>query len=201
MANQLPVSPPPPPEASSRAEGAALERLSSRARWLAVVPLVAIVLFAIGLIAVWVSEDIRMSAFAHALGMRGTSLQPEAVAYPQAIWPNLTRTVPILVFAATMIFLFQLFRRLAAGHVLDARNARLVSRAGLGFVAFAVTAIVSNTVTTLLLSFYNLPGERVLSIGLTASDIGAFAAGFALWGLGSVLGEAARVADDHASIV
>lgn len=175
--------------------------LSRRARWLAVVPLIAATLLMIGLVSQWVSHDLRVSVLAHSLGMRGENLVTDATAFPAVWWPMVARTIPVLIFIGTMLFLFRLFRRLSQGHVLDIANARLVSRAGLGFVLFAATAMISNTVTTLLLSLHNPPGERILTIGFTTSDIGAFAAGFALWGLGSVLVQAARVADDHASIV
>ncbi|MEM1286042.1 MAG: hypothetical protein AAGH43_11695 [Pseudomonadota bacterium] len=176
-------------------------RLARRARWLAVVPLIAALLLGVGLVAQWVSEDLRAAAFASSLGMRGNDLVRDAVAFPAALWPTIIRSVPIFVFGGTMYLLFRLFRRLSVGFVLDQMNAKLVSRAGIGFVIFAGTAVLSNTLTTLLLSLHNPPGERILSIGFTTSDIGAFAAGFALFGLGSVLGEAARVADDNASIV
>jgi hypothetical protein len=133
--------------------------------------------------------------------MAGSQLAPGAAQFPHALWPMILATLPILVFAGTMWTLHQLFRRLALGIVLDARNAALVSHAGLGFVAFAVLAMLRNTLTTLYLSMSDPAGPGVLSVGFTASDIGAFAAGFALWGLGLVLSEAARIADDHASFV
>lgn len=185
----------------SDSEASRPTKLSKRARWLAIVPLIAATLLMIGLVSQWVSHDLRISVLAHSLGMRGEAFAAEAAAFPAAFWPMLARTIPILIFTGTMFFLFRLFRRLSAGHVLDSVNARLVSRAGLGFVLFAATAMISNTVTTLLLSLYNPPGQRILTIGFTTSDIGAFAAGFALWGLGAVLVQAARLADDHASIV
>jgi hypothetical protein len=192
MPNVASASPTPAP---------AKTRLSCRARWLAIVPLVAASMMLIGLVAQWVSEDIRTTFISTSPGMLGTDLAADAAQFPAVIWPMLLRTVPILVFVLTMLTLFQLFRRLAQGVVLDERNAKLVSRAGIGFVVFAVTAILSNTLATLYLSMTNPDGPGVFSVGFTASDIGAFASGFALWGLGLVLSEAARVADDHASIV
>lgn len=185
----------------SGAETLRSSKLSKRARWIAIIPLVGAVLLMIGLISQWISYDLRVSVLQHSLGMRGQTFTTDAAAFPAAFWPMIARTIPTLIFVGTMLMLFRLFRRLSAGHVLDTVNARLVSRAGLGFVVFAATAMVSNTVTTLLLSLHNPPGERILSIGFTTSDIGAYAAGFVLWGLGSVLFQAARVADDHASIV
>ncbi len=175
--------------------------ISRRARWVAIVPLLAAAGLLIGLIGQWVSEDIRTTMISSSLGMLGNDMSAEAASYPGVIWPMLFRTVPVVVFVLTMLVLFQLFRRLAKGTVLDARNAQLVSRAGLGFLMFAVLAMASNTLTTLYLSMTNPDGPGVLTIGFTTSDIGAIAAGFALWGLGLVLSEAARVADDHASIV
>lgn len=179
----------------------ASSRLSRRARWLAIVPLAAAGLMLIGLVAQWVSQDIRATFISTSLGMLGTDMAADAAQFPGVIWPMLLRTVPIVVFVLTMLTLFQLFRRLAQGVVLDERNAMLVSRAGIGFVVFAVTAMLSNTLTTLYLSMTNPDGPGVFSVGFSASDIGAFASGFALWGLGLVLSEAARIADDHASIV
>lgn len=187
--------------ASPRSSALRLTPVSRRARWVAIVPLLAAAALLIGLIGQWVSEEIRATFISTSLGMLGTQMAAEAASFPNVIWPMLLRSVPVVVFVLTMLVLFQLFRRLATGTVLDARNAQLVSRVGLGFVIFAATAMASNTLATLILTAANPPGERVLTIGFTTSDIGAFAAGFAFWGLGSVLGEAARVADDNASIV
>ncbi|MFN3170033.1 MAG: hypothetical protein ACE37E_04995 [Hyphomicrobiales bacterium] len=178
-----------------------LTPISRRARWVAVVPLLAAGLLLVGLVAQWVSEDIRAMYISTSLGMMGNEMAPGAASFPSVIWPMLFRTVPAIVFVLTMLTLFQLFRRLAQGVVLDERNAKLVSRAGIGFVLFAVTAMLSNTLTTLYLSMTNPDTPGVFSVGFTASDLGAYAAGFALWGLGLVLSEAARVADDHAGIV
>lgn len=178
-----------------------LTPISRRARWVAVVPLLAAGLLLVGLVAQWVSEDIRAMYISTSLGMMGNEMAPGAASFPSVIWPMLFRTVPAIVFVLTMLTLFQLFRRLAQGVVLDERNAKLVSRAGIGFVLFAVTAMLSNTLTTLYLSMTNPNTPGVFSVGFTASDLGAYAAGFALWGLGLVLSEAARVADDHAGIV
>lgn len=191
----------PTPSAISELPPEMVSRLSRRAHWLAVVPLIAALLIIIGLVTQWASLDIRAATFASSMGMRGNPLNLDAAAYPAAFLPMLARSVPVLIFAGTMIFLFTLFRRLSAGHILDVANAKLVSRAGIGFVVFAATAMISNTVITLLLSLHNPPGQQILTIGLTTSDIGAFAAGFALWGLGAVLVQAAGLADDHASIV
>lgn len=178
-----------------------LWQLSRRARLLAIVPLIAGATMVIGVIVLWLSADIRAVAFGSTLQLAGATLHPEAVNFPYAFWPTLLFTLPVLVFIGTMLMLNSLFRRMAHGQVFDARNAQLVSRSGLGFIAFALASIVCNTLRGLLLSASNPPGERVLSIGLNASDIGAFAAGFALLGLGLVLSEAARMADDHAGIV
>lgn len=178
-----------------------LTPVSRRARWVAIVPLLAAAALLIGLVGQWISEDIRTTFISTSLGMLGSTMAPDAASFPNVIWPMLFRTVPVVVFAATMLVLFQLFRRLAKGTVLDARNAQLVSRAGLGFVIFAVLAMASNTLTTLYLSMTNPDGPGIFTIGFTTSDIGAFAAGFALWALGLVLGEAAHIADDNASIV
>ncbi|CAN0576112.1 unnamed protein product [Ectocarpus sp. 12 AP-2014] len=187
--------------ASPHSSRSPLTPISRRARWVAIVPLLAAAGLLIGLIGQWVSEDIRTTMISTSLGMLGNDMAAEAASFPNVIWPMLFRTVPVVVFVLTMLVLFQLFRRLAKGTVLDARNAQLVSRAGLGFVIFAVLAMASNTLTTLYLSMTNPDGPGVLTIGFTTSDIGAFAAGFALWGLGLVLSEAARMADDHAGIV
>lgn len=189
------------PRSPATADTASPSPLSPRARWLAFVPLLAAALLLIGIIAQWVSPDIRKSMLASSLGMLGQPMQPEAALFPQALWPTVFRTVPVLIFVGTMLVLYQLFRRFSQGLVLDARNAQLVARAGLGFILFALAVMVANTLSTLVLSMSDSSTPGVFTVGFTTSDIGAFAAGFALWGLGLVLSEAARIADDHASII
>jgi hypothetical protein len=175
--------------------------LSRRVRWLALVPLAAAVMVLFGMVANWVSPELRLAAFNAALGPNAAGTGAALTALPQALGPMAVLSLPGLAFIATMLILFRLFRRLAGGHVLDVVNARLVSWAGIGFVAFAAIGTIANTLAILLLTASNPPGERVLAIGFSSGSLGALAAGLAFVALGLVLGEAARMADDHASII
>lgn len=174
---------------------------SKAARWVAYVPLAAGAMLLIGMAAIWLMPEMRASMFGTALGIEQASVNPSLVSFPGAFWPSAMISVPMLVFAWTMWQLHLLFRRLAAGLTFDRTNASLVSRAGLGFVAFGALGVVTNTIVVLLLTGSNPPGERVLSVGFSSASLGALAAGFAFWALGLVLREAADLADDQAQII
>jgi len=72
-----------------------LTPISRRARWVAIVPLLAAAGLLIGLIGQWVSEDIRTTMISTSLGMLGNDMAAEAASFPNVIWPMLFRTVPV----------------------------------------------------------------------------------------------------------
>ncbi|MEM6381805.1 MAG: hypothetical protein AAF739_03960 [Pseudomonadota bacterium] len=164
-------------------------------------PLVAAALLLLGIAMMWLIPDVRFGALSAALGDSAPAPGQAVYTWRSAIVPLALLSLPALVFAWTMWMLNRLFSRMAKGIVLDAHNARLVSQSGLGFAAFGVLAVIGNTLAVLVLTASNAPGERVLSISFSAASLGALAAGFAFWGLGAVLAEAARVAEEHAGIL
>ncbi|MBV6658932.1 MAG: hypothetical protein KI785_14310 [Devosiaceae bacterium] len=172
-----------------------------RAGRIAYVPLIAAGLLLLGVVMTWLVPELRLSAINGALGDASLFVGPDRASLPGALIPLVLLTIPSLIFAWTMWLLYRLFRRMAQGILLDQPNASLVSRAGLGFVLVGAIGTLSNTLIVLAITAANPPGERVFSVGFSTASLGALAAGFAFWGLGAVLSEAARVAEDSASIL
>lgn len=177
------------------------QRAMRRARWIAPVPLLAGAAALVGMAAVWLMPELRLGAMAGVLGQMGQPVDPGLARFPGALVPMILISLPALVFAGTMLVLSHLFRRMAGGKLIDARNAQLVSRVGVGFLVLALVSTLSGTLAVLALTASNPPGERVLSVGLSSAGLGSIAAGLAFWGLGLVLAEAARIADEHAEIL
>ncbi len=72
---------------------------------------------------------------------------------------------------------------------------------GLGLAGTAALAVVFRPLQILLLTSGNAPGERVLALSITSSDIGFALAGGLMVVIGHVMADAARIAEDNASIV
>lgn len=78
-------------------------------------------------------------------------------------------TLGLMIHA--VVSLMRMFALFAEGRVFDTDAARWMRRAGLSLFALAIFSTVSRTLTILLLSLANPPGERQLAIGLEGMQL------------------------------
>jgi len=97
--------------------------------------------------------------------------------------------------------IWRLFGRFAAGEVLAPRPARHLRRLGGALITLAVLSPLSDTLTALALTWHNPPGQRQLIVHVSGQDYLALLFGLMLMALAAVLGEAARVAQEHSEFV
>ncbi|QBY01939.1 DUF2975 domain-containing protein [Rhodophyticola sp. CCM32] len=94
-----------------------------------------------------------------------------------------------------------LFACYKKGETLSAQCADRILRIGQGLVAVGIVGILSNTVTVLLLTMGNPPGERTLSISFTDGHVGFFMAGGLIVVIGWVMREAAQIAEENRGFI
>lgn len=78
-------------------------------------------------------------------------------------------TLGLMIHA--VVSLTRMFALFSAGRVFDTDAARWMRRAGLSLFALAIFSTISRTLTILLLSLANPPGERQLAIGLEGMQL------------------------------
>jgi Protein of unknown function (DUF2975) len=94
-----------------------------------------------------------------------------------------------------------LFNRLADGLVFEAETGVLLRRFGIALVVFAALSPFVGGLMTGLVTMGNAPGERTFQLGISADSIVLAIVGTLILTTGSVMAEAARLAEDHRQIV
>jgi Protein of unknown function (DUF2975) len=102
---------------------------------------------------------------------------------------------------ATFLGMRRLFGRYRRGEILSDACAGDVLRIGQALFAVAAMTVLVPTLQTLILTWGNAPGGRILSIGLDGSTLGFLLSGGLLIVIGWVMREAAVVAEDAKGFV
>jgi hypothetical protein len=94
-----------------------------------------------------------------------------------------------------------LFNRLADGLVFEAETGVLLRRFGIALVVFAAVSPFVGTLMTGLVTMGNAPGERLFRFGIGSDSIVLAIVGTLILTTGSVMAEAARLAEDNRQII
>lgn len=94
--------------------------------------------------------------------------------------------------------LFGLYRR---GETLTAAPALRIRRIGLGIMVAALMSVLMRPLAGLILTLGNPPGERMLVLLLSSTDIGLVLAGGLMLVVGWIMGEAVRIAEENRGFV
>lgn len=186
-------------ENSRPVDGAAAMRIRQLSIWAQRTALLAIVLLVVTTAAMplnieWLDENLRREI---AVG-EGVSL---------AITPA-TRTIAyLMMLSVTAIFIFalwtayRLFADYARGEIFTELAASRLSRIGWAVVAMSPSSTLVDTLSTIVLTINNPPGQRHVSITLDATDLIAIVGGLVLVAVGRIMLEATRVAEENRQFV
>jgi hypothetical protein len=94
-----------------------------------------------------------------------------------------------------------LFGRLAAGEAFETQTGVLLRRFGTAVLVYAGLIPIVACVTVYLITMYNPPGEHLFIFGIGDHEVILALIGTLILVLGSVLAEAARIADENRQIV
>ncbi|QDV19979.1 hypothetical protein Pan153_46480 [Gimesia panareensis] len=112
--------------------------------------------------------------------------------------------VTALVASPTYWGLFALRRFLracCAEEYFTAQNSRNLKRFALGFLGSALLSPLSSGVMSVLLTIHNPPGQKMLVIGLSSTQVTMAAVGALLLVVASLLQRASLIAEEHAQII
>ena len=126
----------------------------------------------------------------------GTTMTPfKYAATIGIIWIAL---LPLFGALAHMRGLFRLYRQ---GQILTDACARHILRTGQWLITLAGTTLLIQPLLTLLMTYDNAPGQKVLAVGIDKSMLGVLLAGGLLVTFGWVMREAADVARENANFI
>ena len=98
-------------------------------------------------------------------------------------------------------FLMQLFDAFANQEVLSTQTSKLLRHAGFSFLIVAIYGVVARTLSVLLLTMSNPPGQRQLSIGFGSEQLFVILLAGTLFVIGHVLSIAAAIEEENKSFV
>ena len=129
----------------------------------------------------------------------------------QAAHANLDAMTRLAGFAVSMIPLavlfyalhqaYQLFDAYRAGEIFPEGAAERLRRIGLAMIAIAVLKPVTGALLSIVLTYANPPGGKMLVLGIGLDDYMTAAFGGLIVAIGHVMSEAQRLADAHRQIV
>lgn len=103
--------------------------------------------------------------------------------------------------AAALLVVWRLFDRLEKGRVFTRRSGELLRLAGALSLTGAVSAVVSRTLATLIATYDNPPGQKILLIGFGGSEAMLLLLAALLYAMGHVLALAADIERENRSFV
>lgn len=112
-----------------------------------------------------------------------------------------TSLVPLSVIMYGVWNLRELFSLYAAGQILGPQNATLLRALAMTLIAWVPAQALGDILVSLALSIDNAVGERFVAITMSSNDIAIALIGMVALVISWVMVEAARAAEDSASIV
>lgn len=110
-------------------------------------------------------------------------------------------TLHLAVLTYALFAIAGIFRMFAAGDWLSPEISARLHRFGLALLLFGASTPLVRTLLTLIITFQNPPGQRMLAVGLSGNDFVIALIGVLMVMLGYALKEAAAIAEDNRQIV
>lgn len=109
--------------------------------------------------------------------------------------------LPAGAAAVGLLLLYRLFRLYARGAVFERANTRVLRRFAAAVLCYALARPLAYSLTVLLLTYGNPPGQRHLAIRLGDGELAALFFGGLFLVIAWVMDEAREIAEDHRQIV
>ncbi len=113
-------------------------------------------------------------------------------------------TISLVPMSVLFYLLFQVDRLFAGyrqGQIFTQEPPLRLSRIGLALLTLAVLRPATATLLGLVLTASNVPGERILAIGIAIEDVMLIVFSGLILAIGQVMAEGQRLADDHRQII
>lgn len=170
-------------------------RLCRRAGTLAVATAIAFIVISAGL---WL---VPASAEFVARGQAKLQTEPITLTLAVRLIALGASTLHLAVLSWGLWTMRTLLYRLAAGQVFEPATGVLLRRFGIALLSYAGLIPLVACLTVRLVTMYNPPGSRLFIFGIGDQEVILALVGTLILVLGSVLAEAARIAEDNRQII
>lgn len=168
------------------------------ARFMATATLILMILAPLVTAAIWVFLDVLPPDTFMRLG---PSFEPEDVGLVARLIGFLVMMVPTGIGLYGLLHLRRTFLESASGRSFSRDSVDGFRRFAWAVLFYVVSVPIMKAALSVVLSFHNPPGQRVLAIELSSNDvIGLFLAGL-LVAVGHIFAEAQSIAEENASFV
>lgn len=150
------------------------------------------------LLIVWLNSDLTIKALAN---LRGDAWRPENLTPMIRLLGFLLSMVPTGVVLYALLQLRRLFRHYQQGQVFTEYAALCLRRFAWALLISGALRPFTGAALSVLLSFNNPPGERVLALSFSSHDISLMFIGGVFILIASIMAEGARLAEENAQIV
>ncbi|MCR9122891.1 MAG: hypothetical protein NXH91_11515 [Phyllobacteriaceae bacterium] len=174
-----------------------LKRLSRLMQWACLIA-IAVVLIAI---TYTVTDVVIRPAAVTNYFDAGAAIDADRITRTQVVLAAAVNIVTIAFICRALFALWQMFGVFRAGHVLHRRTARLIRSAGSNFLGAALWGIVANTLTVVILTINNAPGERQINVNLSTDQLFPLLMAGTLFAVGHVLTAAAAIDEENRAFV
>lgn len=110
-------------------------------------------------------------------------------------------TLPLSITLIALFNLRRLFGLYAQGNIFETANVRCFRNMGWALILIMPANVLFHSALSVLLSFDQMAGERMLAIGISSDDVGVAVVGGVIVIISWVMAEAADLSRDNAAIV
>ena len=175
-----------------------LGRVVRLGRTLSVATLVILLLLVASGLGIWLSPGLvervivpRVGLVGHPVALDGASLSAGLA----------ISAIPLGILAYGLLQVRQIFRDFGRGELISALLAVRLERFGAAVALQGLIAPFIGVALSIALTLGNPPGARAIAVSISSHDVVAVIVGLLVIGVGAVMREAARIAEENASFV
>lgn len=155
----------------------------------------------IGIIVFWLTTQTDYD-YLSSTGLVQYGIDIQAITHTElSIRTRVLSIVVSIVYSSILLFalksLTQLFKNYQRGDIFTLKNAQLYQKLGYSVFYWVFGGIVYQAIMTVVLSFNNPPGQRILAITMTGVDILSLLIGFFVIMISWIMQEAYRITDEN----
>ena len=117
------------------------------------------------------------------------------------MWALVVSLLPCGVIFYALLILTKLFKSYEASEVFTVETVKYYRKLGLSFFYWAFGGLVYGGLISVVLSFNNPPGQRILSISFTGLDVVTLFCGMIVLVISYVMNEAQKIADEQRNTI
>ncbi len=175
-----------------------IERIRRVSRMMSALCLIGMVGLPLSLALAWAYPELLGSAYPAFEGLWG---EPGSLPIVSRVIGFLVSMIPTGVLIFGMARLRRLFHLYQTGDIFNADASRCLKLFAITVMLQAVLGPLAGAAHSVIVTFHNPPGERVLSLSLGSGEFAALLLGGLLLVIAWIMGESAKVADENRQFV